>query len=78
MHWIARNVFTVGTLTLALAAGLAAAAGVLPADAAAEYAKWSMVATAIGRALVVAAEQIYHGPQDFVPAEWTTEAEGDE
>lgn len=79
MQWIARNVMTVGTLLLALGAGLGVLAGDLP-DVALDVAKWAMVATALGRAAVIVAEKIYEGMPavpDAPPSDWNDEGGND-
>lgn len=61
MHWILRNIGTTTVLAFALAGFLGELAGALPEQAGALVTSASLLALAIGRGLVVAAEILRSG-----------------
>lgn len=58
MKHLADNLMTWATILIAVAAAAGSAAGAIPGDAGMELAKWSIIAGAAGRALVMAAKQL--------------------
>lgn len=58
MQWAARNLMTLSTIAMAVAAGIAAAGDAIPPKYAAMFATVTVAATAVARAAVVVAEHL--------------------